>query len=249
MHGEPERAALDDGRPVDGQPLRRDDVGSPGAAKVRAGGALAGIVGPILLIIYFAVPAISGWPYAGASPHQLTNYANTHALLFYAGGWLQATGAVLSILFFLALLRLSGTTASFAGSTTLVGCSILLAVVLIEAALLEAVPIAAQAGDAATVATTFALSNGVFARIFPLGPAPLLFGGLGFALAPTVLPPGYARSAKVVAGLFALAGVAAVFGTPGLVFAIVMSVVQAIWILTAAVRLRLPHRRVAAGQS
>jgi hypothetical protein len=45
-------------------------------------------------------------------------------------------------------------------------------VVVIEAALLEAVPMAAANGDQAIVATAFALSNGVFARIFPLAPAP-----------------------------------------------------------------------------
>lgn len=132
-----------------------------------------------------------------------------------------------------------------AGLIAVEGCAILLAVILIEAALLEAVAMAAHAGDTATVATNFALSNGVFARIFPLGPAPLLFGGIGFALAPTVLPPGYARPAKIVASLFAAAGVAAVFGAPGLIFAIVMSVVQAIWILAAALTLHLSSRRAA----
>ena len=249
MQREPERATVDDGRPAQRQHGGRERFGAPGATRVRAMGSLAGIAGPILLIIYFAVPAMTGWPYTGASPHQLIGYANTHALLFYAGGWLQATGAVLSILFFLALLRLSGAATSMAGLVTVVGCTILLAVVLIEAALLEAVPMAANAGDAATVATTFALSNGVFARIFPLGPAPLLFGGIGFALAPTVLPPGYARSAKIVAALFVVAGIAAVFGTPGLIFAIVMSVVQAIWILTAGVSLHLSSRRAATVQA
>jgi hypothetical protein len=206
-------------------------------------GAWAGLAGPILLVIYFAVPALAGWPYAGASPQQLIHYANGHNLLFYAGGWLQATGSTLSILFFLTLLNRSGTATRMAGLVTLVGCSLLLAVVLIEAALLEAVPMAAHANDAATVATTFALSNGVFVRVFPLAPAPLVFAGLGYALSPAVLHPRYACSAKMVAALFVVAGIAAVFGTPGLIFAIVMSVVQAIWILAAAVALTVSTRR------
>ncbi|MGI5133868.1 hypothetical protein [Streptomyces sp. CA-106110] len=210
----------------------------------RRWGAWAGIAGPVLLIIYFAVPALTSWPYAGASPHQLITYANSHTLLFYAGGWLQVTGATLSILFFLTLLDHSGTVRQLAGLVTLVGCAVLLAVVLIEAALLEAVPAAAHAKDAATVATTFALSNGVFARIFPLAPAPLVFIGIGYALRPCVLRKRYADSAKVVAALFVVAGIAAVFGTPGLIFAIVMSVVQAIWILTAAIALNVATHRV-----
>lgn len=223
-------------------PKRRSPV-DVGADRLRLLGSLAGIAGPVLLVIYFAAPAVTGWPYAGASPDKLLRYANSHSLLFYAGGWLQATGALLSIVFFLALLKLSETAARMSGIATIVGCALLLSVVVIEAALLEAVPIAASAGDRATVATTFALSNGVFARIFPLAPAPLLFAGIGFALEPAVLRSGFARSARVVAVLFVLAGIAAVFGTPGLIFAIVMSVVQAVWILTAAVTLNLSWRR------
>ncbi|MDF3300190.1 hypothetical protein [Streptomyces tropicalis] len=195
------------------------------------------------MITYFTVPALTGWPYAGASPQRLIIYANSHGLLFYAGGWLQATGATLCILFFLTLLNRSGTALHMAGLVTLVGCALLLAVVLVEAVLLEAIPAAAHAKDTATVATAFALSNGVFARIFPLAPAPLLFIGIGYALRPVVLHRRYADSAKVIAALFVVAGVAAVFGTPGLVFAIIMSVVQAIWILTAAAALGLSSRR------
>ncbi len=220
---------------ADAAPQPSAPVCSP--ERLRRLGAACGIVGPVLLVIYFAVPAMTGWPYAGASPDRLVTYANSHQLLFYAGGWLQATGALLSILFFLVLLRLSGTSARLSGLVLIVGCALLLAVVLIEAALLEAVPMAAAAGDRATVATTFALSNGVFARIFPLAPAPLLFAGVGYALEPTVLRPGFARSARMVAVLFVIAGIAAIFATVGLIFAIIMSVVQAIWILTAGIAL------------
>jgi len=112
---------------------------------------------------------------------------------------------------------------------------VLLSVVVVEAALLEAVPIAAANGDQATVATAFALSNGVFARMFPLAPAPLVFAGIGFALSGTsILSPVFARAALVIAGLFLTAGLAAVFATAGLTPAIVMSVVEAVWIATAA---------------
>ena len=207
-------------------------------------GSLAGIVGPLLLVIYFVAPAVSGWPYAGASPGELIRYARQHELLFYAGGWLQATGALLSIVFFLVLLQLSGSWNTLAGLVTIVGAALLLAVVVIEAAFLEAVPMAAAAGDRATVAATFALSNGVFARIFPLAPAPLLFAGIGFALRPAaVLPPLFSLSALVVAGLFEVAGIAAIFGTTGLIFAIVMSVVEAIWILSAGIAMGITRWR------
>jgi predicted membrane channel-forming protein YqfA (hemolysin III family) len=103
--------------------------------------------------------------------------------------------------------------------------------------LLEAVPMAAANGDHATVATAYALSSGgVFARIFPLAAAPLAVAGIGFALTGTsVLPRLFARAALLVAGLFLIAGLAAVFATAGLILAVVMSVAEAIWFLTGAI--------------
>lgn len=210
-------------------------VSQPGR-RLRILGALAGIIGPVLLVAYFTVPALVGWPSAGASPGKLTAYATAHRLLFYGGGWLQVTGALLSIVFFLVLLQFSGARGTLAGSATVTGCAVLLSVVAIEAALLEAVPIAAANGDHATVATAFALSNGVFARIFPLAPAPLIFAGIGFALSRTsILPRVFTRTAVLISGLFLVAGLAAVFATAGLILAIVMSVAQAVWIAAAAI--------------
>ena len=211
------------------------------APRIRRWGAAAGIAGPVLLLAYFGTPLLISWPSAKATPDQLIAFATRHATLFYVGGWLQVTGALLSVLFFLVLLQLSGRRARLAGAVTLTGAALLLAVVTIEAAMLEAVPMAASAGDRATVATTFALGNdGVFARIFPLAPAPLVFAGIGLALHSAPLLPGvFSRSALLLAGLFLLAGLAAVFGAAGVVFAVVLSVLQALWIAAAAVGLAL----------
>jgi hypothetical protein len=216
--------------------------------RLRILGALAGITGPVLLAAYFTAPALVRWPDAGASPGRLTVYATAHRLLFYGGGWLQATGALLSIVFFLVLLQLSGAGGTLAGSATVTGCALLLSVVAIEAALLEAVPMAAANGDQATVATTFALSNGVFARIFPLAPAPLVFAGIGVALSgASILPRVFARTVVLISALFFVAGLAAVFATAGLILAIVMSVVETIWIAAAAIA--LARRRHIPGRS
>jgi hypothetical protein len=204
--------------------------------RLERGGAIAGIAGPLLLAAYFAAPAIGGWPFAGTTPAALIAYASAHELLFYAGGWLQATGALLSSLFFIVLIQVCGARDRLEGALVMIGVAVLLSVVLVEAALLEAVPIAAASGDTATVATTFALSNGVFSRIFPLAPAPLIFAGIGFALRRGDVIPGlFGTAALVIPVLFVVAGVAAVFGPPGLILAIVMSVIEAGWILSAAV--------------
>jgi hypothetical protein len=74
-------------------------VSQPGR-RLRVLGALAGITGPVLLVAYFTAPALVSWPYAGASPSKLIAYATAHRLLFYSGGWLQVTGALLSMVFF-----------------------------------------------------------------------------------------------------------------------------------------------------
>lgn len=199
-------------------------------------GGLAAVVGTVFLLLYFTVPAVSGWPYAGGTPPQLAAYASDHRLLFFAGGWFQTVGSALCILFVLAVLQLAGTTVSFPGLLVLVGSAALLGLVLTEAVMLETVPVAADAGDQTTVTVAFALSNGVFARIFPLIPAPMLFAGLGLA-GRGVLGPVLARGALILAVAFVAAGALAVATPVGLFAGIGLSVLQAFWFLTAGIRL------------
>ena len=229
-------AAMTPTPPIAQPPIAQPPGASQAGRRLRILGALAGITGPVLLAAYFVTPVLVGWPFGGESAAKLTAYADTHRLLFYLGGWLQATGALLSIVFILVLLQQSGARRTLAGSATLIGCATLLSVVAVEAALLEAVPVAAANGDHATVATAFALSNGVFVRIYPLAPAPLVFAGIGFVLLQTtVLPRAFGRTAVVISGLYIVAGFAAVFGTVGLILATVMSAAEAIWIPAAAI--------------
>lgn len=162
----------------------------------------------------------------------------------------RRAGALLSIVFLLVLLQLSGARSTLAGSVALTGCAVLLSVVLVEAALLEVVPVAAANGDQATVATAFTLTNGRFTRIYPLAPAPLVFAGIGFALTgSTILPRVFARAAVLISGLFLIAGLAAVFSTAGLILAGVMSGVEAIWIPAAAIAFARTSARTRADQN
>lgn len=215
-------------------------ITSPRLARV---GGWFGIAGPVLLTIYFAVPAFAGWPYAGGTDAQLMAYARSHETLFYAGAWFQVTGALLSVVFFLVLVTRTGKGACFIGQLATVGAALLIGVVVFEAALLIAVPVAAAAGSAAGVSTAFTLSNGVFARVFPLAPAPLLFAATGLALRFTsVLPRAFGPLALVVAGLFVASGIAAIFSAAGLIAAIAMSILQEVWIVAAAIALLLRAR-------
>ncbi|HYK98865.1 MAG TPA: hypothetical protein VEU77_10795 [Candidatus Acidoferrales bacterium] len=197
---------------------------------------LSGIGGSIALTVYFAAPAFLGWPYAGAPATDLAAYASSRATLFYAGAWFQTTGTLLSVVFFIGLVALSGSSAKLSGLLTTVAATSLLALVLVEAALLVAVPMAATTGDLATVATTFALSNGTFVRVFAIGPAPASYLALGAMLRDSrLLAPGFANGALLLGVAFAAAGVVAVFATAGLIVTIVLSILQELWTVAAAV--------------
>lgn len=206
--------------------------------RLRILAALCGIAGPICLTVYFAAPAFSNWPYAGASAGRLTSYALGHQSLFYAGAWFQVTGTLLCVIFFLAILQLAGATTRLPGLLVIVASTTLLGLVLVEAALLVAIPIAAAGGDTATVVTTFDLSNGVFVRVFPLAPASASYIALGAViLSSGLLHRRFGFAAIGLGVAFELAGMIAVLSSAGLILAIALSVGQELWIVAAAIAL------------
>jgi hypothetical protein len=205
---------------------------------LRRWAASAGIAGPVALLVYFTAPALLSWPYAGASPGELSRYALDHETLFYAGAWLRATGTLLSVVFFLALVVLADAAATLPGLVTVLGSASLLTVVLVEAAFLVAVPIAAAANDQATAATAFSLGNGVFVRVFPLAPASATLIALGILLRDRpVIDRRLGTVALTLGAAFEAAGIIAIFSAAGLVAVIVLSVGQAAWTVAAAVSL------------
>jgi hypothetical protein len=206
--------------------------------RFRRWAAAAGVAGPVALVVYFTAPALVGWPYAGGSADQVAAFARSHETLFYAGAWLQATGTLLSVVFFLALVLLARATACLSGLVVIVGSASLLAVVLVEAAFLVAVPIAAANNDNGTVATAFAMSNGVFVRVFPLAPASATLIGLGAILRRgDVLDRRFGTAALGIGAAFVIGGVISVFATAGLLLIVLLSVGQAIWTAVAAINL------------
>ena len=200
--------------------------------------AAAGIAGAVLLAMYFLAPAFLAWPYTGASPEAIVAYAGDHAALFFGGAWLQATGTLLSIVLFLALVHLAEAGGSLDGMVAVLGSAVLLATVVIEAAFLVAVPIAAAAGDASTAAVMFALSNGVFLRVFPLAPASATLIALGLVLRRSnLLGPSLATVGLALGIAFEAAGIAAIFSAAALVLVAILSAGQAIWVVAASIRL------------
>ncbi len=198
--------------------------------------AACGVAGPIALVAYFAAPAFLAWPYSGAPSGVLVTYATAHESLFYGGAWLQSTGTLLSVVFFLALMLRGGAGGRLSGQVLMVSCAALLSVVLIESALLVAVPMAAVAGDRATVATTFALSNGAFIRIFPLAPSSVTYIALGLViLGSGVLHRRFGQAALAIGVVFEVAGAVAIFTSSAPIVIAVLAAGQALWVIAAAV--------------
>ncbi len=199
-------------------------------------GAACGIAGPILLSIYFSAPAVLGFPASTVSNADLMLYATRHASIFYLGAWLQATGALLSVVFFLVLVRLAGAAGRLSGLVTIVASALLLSIVLVEGALLIAVPEAAAGGDIPAMRLAFDLTNGGFVRVFPLAPASATFTALGAVLlGAEVLPRAFGYLAVAIGFAFEIAGFAAIFSATGLTAALILSIGQEFWILAAAV--------------
>lgn len=205
---------------------------------LRMTAAVCGLVGPIGLTVYFAAPAFSNWPYAGASASQLTSYALAHKSLFFAGAWFEVTGTLLCVIFFLATVQLAGAGNRLSGLLVIVASTSLLGLVLVEAALLVAVPMAAASGDTPTVVTTFDLSNGVFVRIFPLAPASVCYIALGAVIVGSGVLHRWFGYVAIGLGLaFELSGLIAVFSTAGLILTVALSAGQELWIVAAAIAL------------
>lgn len=200
--------------------------------------AASGLVGTVALTAYFLAPAVLGWPFAGASPAQLSLYALDHQALFYGGAWLQSSGTLLAVVFFLALVRMTGAAGSLAATVVTVTAASLLSVVLVESAFMIAVPMAASASDTAAVATAFALSNGVFVRVFPLAPSSATYIALGLALVSRgPLHEGFGYAAIAIGAVFELGGIVAIFWSPALVLLGVLAAGQGLWVAAASVAL------------
>jgi hypothetical protein len=214
--------------------------------RLRILGAACGIAGPIALTLYFSAPALLAFPAGTVSNADLAAYTAGHASIFYLGAWLQATGAALSVIFFLTLVQLAGAARRLSGLVTIVASALLLAVVLVEGAFLMAVPGAAASDNTAAMRLAFDLSNGGFVRVFPLAPASATFVALGAALlGADVLHRSFGYLAIAIGAAFEIAGFAAIWSGAGLTAALILSIGQEFWILAAAIALALSARRPA----
>jgi hypothetical protein len=211
----------------------------PGARRLVAG---CGVLGPVMLAAYFIVPLLEP-PLArvvyAANPAtaQVVAVGARYHLLLAAGSWLQATGALLSVVFFVALADLAVNGAVLARRIIQLGSAVLLAVVCAEAVFTLTWASAAVHGQPASSRASFDLMS-AFIRVFPMVPAPAVYLAVGAVLlASTVLPRLFAHLAIGLGVAFAAAGLAGVFAPAVTAATAGLSALQIVWIIAAAVTL------------
>jgi len=204
--------------------------------------AACGIAGALMLAAYFATPAFAS-PLArvvyGVHPAtaQVVAAGSRYHELLYAGSWLQATGALLAVVFFISLADMSSGTRSLAAKITQLGSAVLLAVVLAEVAFTYTWASSAVNGQVASSRASFDVMSAVI-RVFPIVPAPAIYLSVGLLLLGTAtLPRPFAQLALGLGLAFAIAGLAGALLPAAAAATAVLSGLQVVWIIAAAVAL------------
>jgi hypothetical protein len=206
--------------------------------------ALSGILGIVLLGLYFGVGSATGVASLppGTSAAQVLHAATHYHDEWFLGAWLQATGSLLSVIFFLGLVQLSGAATRLSGMLTLLGSAVLLGVVLIEGVFTIDLAQAGVDGHQATSVSSFDLMT-VFAHIYPIVPAPVIFLSLGtILLGSRLLPRLFGVLALALGCLYAVVGLVGLFTSPTLT--LVPLGLQSLWILAAAIALASHARKI-----
>ncbi len=200
--------------------------------------AVSGIVGPIALAVYFATPWLVNWPMGSVTSEQLATFAGHNRNLFFLGAWFQGVGTLLSVLFFVGIVQLARATNHLAGLLALAASAVLLALSLVEGAFLMTVPLAVASGHTATAQTTFDLSTISFVHVFPIVPVPTVLFALGAViLGSKLLPRSVGAAALAIGAAFEIVGFAALFNDAFVIPIIGLLVVEAVWIIAAALSL------------
>jgi hypothetical protein len=197
--------------------------------------ALSGILGTVLLGVYFGVGFSIPQVPPDATVAQVVSVATQYHNLWFLGAWIQATGSLLSVIFYLGLVQRAGGVARLAGMLTLLGSAVLLAVVLIEGVFTIDLAQAAANGHQVTSLTTYDLMT-VFVHVYPIVPAPLIYLALGtILLGARVLPRLFGYLALAVGSVYAIVGLVGLFTTP--ILTLVALGLQSLWVLAAAIAL------------
>jgi hypothetical protein len=200
-----------------------------------------GIAGPLLLALYFsapaAVPRLARLLY-GSTPgtRQIVVVGADYHLLLAVGSWLQGMGALLCVVFLLALVHWAGGSGTLAGRVVLLGAAVLLAAVLAEMVFTLTWASAARAGQQTSARAAHDLMAR-FTQVFPIVPAPTVYLALAAVLAAgqPVLPAIFTQLAAALGVGFVLVGLAGVLTPSAAVGSAALSGLQDVWILAAGI--------------
>ena len=208
------------------------NIARPERATMTIGAAVAcGLLGVAALGVYYSVPL--PLPPPSAAAEQIVAFGARYHDRILLDAWLQAAGSALACVFYLALVLLARGFARLSGWVAMLGIGSVLAMSLLDAALVIGSVQAAAFGHVASALAYFDLTF-VFIHVFPIVPAAATFAGLGGVLhRSTVLPRAFALSAFVLAGGFAALGFAGLF-VPAVNGAVVILLsAQELWIVGA----------------
>lgn len=199
--------------------------------------ALCGILGVIMLIPSFI---INPGPPPNPTVAQLIAFGNQYHNSILIGAWLQAVSPFLIILFAIAIVHLAGAATRLMGWMTMFGGGILVMTSLVEVTFY----LSAVNGNPATTGLISLDLISAVQHVFSMVAAPAVFLPLGAViLGSRVLPHVFGYLALVLAGIFAILGIVALFSPIQSVVNILASV-QGLWWVIAAITLLVSTEKV-----
>jgi len=201
--------------------------------------ALCGLLGPIVLIASFQInPA----PPASSTATQLMEFAAQHYATIILGGWMQAVGSILLVLFALSIVYFARATGRLSGLITVMAAACILMVSLLEITFYLTAAQALVDRDEALGTSANAVVKSV-QHVFLLSPALLL--PVGYILVSTrLLPPVLGYLSIFIGAVLQILGPIGIFAPlQGLIDVIL--IVQALWFAAAGILLFAGRNRIA----
>ena len=194
--------------------------------------ALCGLVGVAALGVYYSGPL--PLPAPGADITAIVEFGTRYHNRILLDAWLQAVGSLLAVIFFAAIVHLAGGFRSVFAWIAALGMTSVLAMSLLDVALVLGAMQGAALGHVTTAQTCFDLTY-VFIHIFPIVPAAATFFGLGgVLLRTTLLPRPLAHAAIALALAFEVLGLAGLFEPSVNGVMVLLLSAQEAWIVAAA---------------
>lgn len=212
--------------------------------------AISGIVGECFLIIYFSgILVPKNFITALNSVTQLSDLVMKHQSAIFLDAWLMGTGSILSVIFYVGLVYVSGAVLRFSGLLTIIASAVVLGVSLVDVTFMVEAANAAILGHADTTKVAFDFIAGggeAFDYTFIFGPAPMLITSIGIVLLRSdIIPRFFGYAAIAIGVMFFIAGLLSIFYPRASAITIVFEMVQlsrGIWILVLGVSILIVRK-------